>query len=129
LAQRRQGAFEIADEGRLGDFEFQPVSGHSRPEQDLMHLMGKIHVVKLDCRYVHGDPQGACPSRRLGACRPQDPLADLKDRAAVLGHRNEYGRRYGAAGAMLPAQQRLETGDLVGFDVRLRLVHEAQLAT
>ena len=102
------------------------VRRQSRLEQDLVHLMGKIHVVKLDRRYVHGDPQGACPTRRLGARRSQDPFADLEDRAAVLRHRNEHGRRYGAAGAMLPAQQRLEPGDLVGLDVRLRLVDEAQ---
>jgi hypothetical protein len=45
----------------------------------------------------------------------QHPFAERQDEAGLLGQRNEVERRDHAALGVVPAQQRLEAGDLAGL--------------
>ena len=63
-----------------------------------------------------------------GAGLPQRPFADRHDQAGLLGQRDELDRRDEAALGVMPAQQRLQTADLVALEVDERLVVELELA-
>ncbi len=69
---------------------------------------------------------GRQPGRDLAAGGLEHPAADGHDQAAILGHRNEAGRRHLADFGIVPAQQRLEAGDAAAIDVELGLVGEAE---
>ena len=67
------------------------------------------------------------PLEDLAAGALLDPAADRLDQAAVLGDRDELGRVEQAALGVLPADQRLEAGDLAGAQADHRLVVEREL--
>ena len=67
------------------------------------------------------------PLDDLAAGALLDPAPDRLDQAAVLGDRDELGRVEQAALGVLPADQRLEAGDLAGAQADHRLVVEGQL--
>ncbi len=69
----------------------------------------------------------SCQLEDLAAGALLDPAADRLDQAAVLGDRDELGRVEQAALGVLPADQRLEAGDLAGAQVDHRLVVEGEL--
>ncbi len=92
-----------------------------------MHHVGEICVVDLHGGDVDRDGQRVGPGRRLAACRPKHPLADLKDHAGIFRNRNELDRCNFPPRRVLPAQQSLKADDPVVTDILLRLVDEPQL--
>ena len=71
-----------------------------------------------------------CSGQRAAAAQAclQHPFADRHDQADFLGERDELVGRDQPALGMVPAQQRLEAGDLAGLQVDERLVVELELA-
>ena len=60
-----------------------------------------------------------------GARSTHSPIGTIKP--DLLGERDELGRRDHAALRMVPAQQRLEAGDPVAFEVIERLIVQLEL--
>ncbi len=83
---------------------------------------------ELDRREVDRDPDILGPFRRFEAGGAQHPFADREDQAGFLGERHEQAGRDHAAGRMVPADQRLEAGQLLGLGVDHRLILELELA-
>ena len=73
------------------------------------------------------DP-GCAPLGQLRAARLEHPGADIDDQAALLGGRHEFSRIAHRFARRLPAQQRLEPGQLAVAERVLRLVVERELA-
>ena len=93
---------------------------------------GKVAVGDLAGGEVDGDVEGAgvgpllVPVDRLAAGALLDPAPDRLDQAAVLGDRDEVAGFEQAALRVLPADQRLEAGDLAGAQADHRLVVEGR---
>ena len=68
------------------------------------------------------------PASRLVARLEEHPAPDLEDQLGLLEHRHEVVRSDDAAGRMLPAQQRLDAGDMHTREIEHRLVHQEELA-
>jgi hypothetical protein len=88
----------------------------------------QIVRVELDRRHVDGDTDVARPLRRHAQRLAQHPLADRHDEPGRLGGRDELVRAQEAPVRVLPADQRLEAGNLVALDVEQRLKVESELA-
>ena len=71
--------------------------------------------------------RSSCHSSDLPAGALLHPAPDRLDQAAVLGDRDELGRVEQAALGVLPADQRLEAGDLAAAEGDDRLVGEHEL--
>ncbi|MGB6351341.1 MAG: hypothetical protein WBG10_15070 [Pseudolabrys sp.] len=91
-----------------------------------MNQVRQIPVLELDRRQINGDLQWPRPRRSFTACGTQNPFAELKNKSAFLGQWNEGAGRHEPVAWMIPARQRLKSGD-VSFDVRLRLVVQLNL--
>ena len=101
--------------------------------QDLGDRGGEVAVGDLARRDVDRDVERALvgallvPLEDLAAGALLDPAAQRLDQAALLGDRDEVGRVELPALGVLPADQRLEAGDLAAGEGDDRLVVEAQL--
>src|SRR6188472_1549837 len=68
------------------------------------------------------------PFCRLGTGSPQHPFANLVDEADFLGERDEFGWAYRPAFWVIPADQRLEAGNLFARAIDARLIGQVQLS-
>ena len=129
LAQRAEGHVGIAHGGRFGDLELEQAGGQAGLAQGGGHQVHELGIVELPRRQVHGDLQAAFHADEGGPAAgfAQHPLAELQDHAGFLGELDEFGRRHQPALGMLPAHQRLVSGDAPGARVDHRLVVHAQL--
>ena len=92
----------------------------SRPESRSVALISSTSVGRLNCtldRFTDIQTSAAAlrvlPRLQLPARLGQHPLPQRHDEAGALGQRNEFQRRDQSQHRMLPADQRLETHDLV----------------
>ena len=101
------------------------------PGQRLLHGSEEARLLDLAARYVdaheqrRGDDSGPLPGHDPLAGFAEDPSADRQDRAVLLGDLDELARRYEAAARVLPANERLESGDASRLERDDRLVDEA----
>jgi len=138
LAQRPQHGHGpgVVGERALRDLDAQPagrgVVGREQVDDERDQVRAVLPGGELPRRDVHPDPQPGAGApvvcRDLRQRAVQRPGAELADQAGLLGHRDELGRRHGAAGAAGPAHQRLDPLDPAGDQVHLRLVDQRQLA-
>ncbi len=93
---------------------------------------GEVALLKLARRHVHGHAEirGAADLPRPGllARTPQDPLADARDEADVLGEGNELARRQDALLGMAPADERLDADGNARREAQDGLVMKDELA-
>src|SRR5439155_5296862 len=83
--------------------------------------------MKLNRRKIYGDSYVGGPIRKCQAGAPDDPVPDRVDQSGLLGDWNEFAGRYQSTHRVLPAQQRLESGEAVFVNVKKWLVDEKQL--
>ena len=126
--QNVEGCFIVADEHRLGNFQFQPVRRQSGRRQRGNDLQRQGAASKLNRRHVDRELDVVGPRRGLGAGRRQHPLADLIDQAGVFGDWDELSRRDHAAFGMPPAQQGFAAGDRVVANAEAGLIVDLQTA-
>ncbi len=88
--QRHQRAFQVADERRFGDLQFQAPGRKARFDQNLMDHLGKVLIVDLNGGDIDRDGQRLRPARGLTAGGPQHPLSDLENDARFFGNGNEF---------------------------------------
>ena len=88
--QRHQRAFQVADERRFGDLQFEAPGSEARFDQNLMDHLGKVLIVDLNGRDIDRDGQGLRPARGLTAGGPQHPLSDLENDTRFFGNGNEF---------------------------------------
>ncbi len=118
----------------LGQLEHEPAGLEARLAQrdgDLIHETG---AAELGAREIHGHPEflwyrdDLLPRLQLPARVPEDPAAERRDQAGLLGDRDELPGRHQSQCGMLPAHERLEPGDAVrlerhdGLEVQHELV-------
>ena len=102
----------------LGDLEFQPAGRQARARQRPHDDLEQALADQLDGGEVDRHLDVLRPGRRVGAGAVDHPFADRDDQAELLGERDEIARRDQPAHRMLPADQRLEAGDLAGLQAR-----------
>jgi len=92
---------------------------------------GVFHYLLSRQIYRHLDRRETLvqPGLRLSACGPQYPSADREDQAGIFERSQKASRSDQAAIRMPPPQQCLDTGDLAGLRVPLRLVVQDDLTT
>ncbi len=95
------------------------------------HLFGEAALAQLHGRHVdrhalEHQPRGM-PGGRLAAGLVQYPLADARDLAAFLRHRDELGRAAGPELRACPAQQGLDRRRPGRVDIDQRLVDQLEL--
>ena len=99
--------------------------------QRARHQAGQVALVELDRGQVDADRQrrlaAFVPPGGLAAGLAQHPFADRHDHAGLLGQRDEVQRRDDAVLGVLPADQGLQAGDLLGAQVHDRLVPQLEL--
>jgi hypothetical protein len=89
--QLEGGRLDVADHGRLGDFERQPLWGQAALGKRRAHVFDQSRVRKLARREVHPDKEGiamgvlAVPRRGLHAGLHQDRASEGHDQACLLG--------------------------------------------
>ena len=118
LMQDREIGLGLRQEQRFGDFKLEPQRRQSGMRQRRDHRLDQIAAAELHRRQIDGDLDVRGPFRRLGAGLAQHPFAERDDQSDILGDRNEVRRRDHALFGMPPAQQRFETADPVGGDIR-----------
>ena len=92
---------------------------------------GEAAVAQLHRREVdrHGQLLASLPpDSGLPAGLAQHPLAERPDQAVGLGGRDELTGQHQPALGMVPADQRLDTGEAPGRELELRLVVQHELA-
>ena len=121
LAQRLQRGDRrrrLLDQDALGDLQPQVDRVEAGAGEDLGDRRRQVAVGDLAGGEVDGDVERALvgallvPLEDLAAGALLDPAADRLDQAAVLGDRDELAGVEQAALGVLPADQRLEAGDL-----------------
>src|SRR6185436_2250782 len=68
------------------------------------------------------------PAGCVRAGLAEHPLADLDNQPDLLGERDELAWHHEAADGVLPAEQRLEGGDVTGLQIDDRLIVQPELA-
>ena len=122
----RRGIF-IAQEDRLGQFQFQPLGLQAGMGQRLGDHRGKARIAELRGRHVDRHPHAARPGRRFGAGPLEHPIAQRADQVGFLGNRNEHPRRDFAQFGMSPARQGLQRHHLVALGIDDRLIDHVHL--
>ncbi len=121
-------ALGILHEQRFGHLELEPlrqqVGGPERADDRLAH----VAEAELGGGQIDRHLDALWPVGGIGARLAQRPLTDRHDEARLLRQRDEVRGRDEAACGMVPAQQRLELGDLVSLQIELGLVVELKLA-
>ncbi len=92
----------------------------------------ETRLLELTGRHVDADrepvsPAVLLPAPGLRTRRPDHPVTDRHDLAALLGDGDEVGRGEQPAARMVPAQQGLDSGDLAGGQGDDRLVVQDEL--
>jgi len=134
VAQRGQHFFRpglVAHDHRLRDLEFDVLRFDAGVLQGARHHLGEVAPQELHARDVHRDVlEGqalVAPAACLGAGGAQHPVTDRHDQSRFLGDVDQLQHRHGAELRVVPAQQRLESGEFAGRELELRLVMQAQL--
>ncbi len=95
-------------QGRFGQFQFQPFRIESALGQRLQQFRPELAVAKLHRRQVdrHAQlaPAGPMPGSALAAGLLQHPAPDRRDQSAFLGHADEGARLQQAPLRVVPAQ-------------------------
>ena len=121
LAERLQGRLGVGrllDQDALGDLQPQVDGVEAGAGEDFGDRGGEVAVGDLAGGEVDRDVEGPLvgpllvPGEDLAAGRLLDPAADRLDQAAFLGDRDELAGVELAALGVVPADQRLEGGDL-----------------
>ena len=121
------GTFGVFGKRRLGDLDLQLVRGNAGP-LDLRHqLRNEVLPAELARGEVHRNELSGPALRRLQRLF-HDPVAEVVDQAALLGHRDEHTRRNHAMFGATPAEQRLERDHFQSAARKDRLVDERQFA-
>jgi len=121
-----------ADHHPLGQLEGEIPGGQARREERTLHDLDDSEFFELRRGEVHRHGEEVAgipvpPLASLPARRVQRPGADPDDRPALFGDGQEL-RRCQPPGGMLPAQQRLETGQTGGGQGEDRLVVQRELS-
>ena len=119
------GAFDVAEQRRLGELELEPLRIEAGFRQNPLDHADEIEPAELQRRDVdrNRDPR---PCHAVEAGPPQHLGAELDDEPGMLGDRDEFGRRDEAARRVRPARQRLDADDLVAAGVEDRLVEHLE---
>ncbi len=125
--QRRQRLLAVLHEEALGDLELEAVRREAGLGQDRFHHLVEVGRRNLHRRKIDRDLQWRRPFRGAPASLGQRPGAERQDEAAVLGHRDEHGRRHHAPDRMAPAGERLEAGHHIAPQVDDRLIVQLEL--
>ena len=84
------------------------------PSRDVGDLVGQILSAELGRRDIDRDPDVVRPLLGLGAGGFKDPVADLADKTALLGYRDEFRRGNEPALWMRPPDQCFAAHNLAG---------------
>ena len=90
------GGVDVAEQRALGDFEFEPGRVEIGFGENALHHVDEIGAAELQRRDVDRD-RDARPGLAVEAGAAQHPFAERDDEPAVLGDRDEFGRRNLAA--------------------------------
>ena len=128
LLQRLRHVFVVVNQDGFRNLEFEP--GWRQP--GFFHGRGDLRRqpvgFELDDGEVDRDLDVGRPRPCVGASPFKDPGADGFDQARRLGRWDKYCWRNCALLRVSPSQERLATGDRVGFEIYRRLIVEPQLA-
>src|SRR5690554_2985821 len=117
---------DILDENLLGQLYLQHGRVHLLGQQRVPDMGHQGLIVQLPARQVDGNPEvftgRAFPARQLAAGGQDHPAADLGNAAAFLRQGNELTGCQQAPARVLPANQCLDAGYLVGVQIELGLV-------
>ena len=127
--QGDQRLLVVGHEDALGDFEHQAARLQSASRAGCRSIMS----ARLGVENCTGDrltailrSPGHCAAWRQAS--RQRPFAERQDEAAVLGDRDEHGRRNHALDRMVPPRERLEAGHDIAAQIDDRLVVQLELA-
>src|SRR5258708_34102564 len=116
------GMLGIAQQGRLGDFDFEALRRHSRNVERVANLAQEVALMKLLWREIDRYTDRLRPLHAFQARLAEDPATEIDDHAHVLGDRNDIDRRHRAAKRMIPPQQRLAGRYLAALQIDERLI-------
>ena len=133
VAERTDGvAASLGFEGdrSLGDLELEALGGQADVGQPGEHAGREPAVLQVAGRHVDGNTDRVVVEleRVLGGLA-QDELRQRSDQLGVLGQADEVAGRHVAEHRVLPPDQRLDHGRVLGGERHLRLVLHRQLLT
>ena len=128
------GLFGIFHDQRFGDLETQRPLRHQIAAEDVPYLLNELGPEKLAARHVDADEQRPVrawqlllPDGGVAGGAHQHVRAELDDEFGFLRDRHEGRWVHHAVLGVIPADQRLESRQLLGREVDDRLIKHAQL--
>src|SRR5271165_3317236 len=103
---------EIAHQGRLGDFEINPLRNHAAVFDNGDDLQDRFGGADVAHRKIERDPDVVGPSPRVGERLAQQDPSESADVVGTFGDRYEDVWRNAAEFWAVPARQRFEGDDL-----------------
>ncbi len=123
---RELGRVHVAEQRAFGDLEFEPGRIEAGFGEDPLHDVDEVGAAELQRRDIDGN-KDAGPGLGVEAGAAQHQFAERDDQAAVLGDRDELGRRDLAALRMGPAAKRFDAENGFAAVVDDRLIGHPQL--
>ena len=125
-SQGRDIVVGMVHQDAFGQFQFQARGLEAGFGEQSPHQAGQVALVELAGRQIdrHAQPGPAVLMQLADFADggAQHPLAQRQHQAAVLGDRDEAGRRQQPEFGVIPADQRLGAGDGVGAKIPFGLV-------
>src|SRR5262249_8000549 len=121
LMKTAEYEFTLAQQRRLGDFQFEPVRGEPGSGEGRNDAVSELTAIGLDRGNVHRDAHRVRPrgSGRTGFA--QHPFPNGRDQLRLLGDRDEFARQDKATLWTMPAQECFKGCDRGGGEVENRL--------
>ena len=128
-----RGVLGIFHHQRFGDFQLEGAARQRRARQHAAQVLDQVVAQQLPRRHVDAGEDrlaraaGGLPDCELARGAFEHEQAEVGDQADFLGGGDELGRRQAAKLGMIPARQRLETGNGAILQPHDRLVEHLDL--